>query len=107
AACPPSAVRPALCVPSCPFAFLVRVHSWLPFASPIRGPFLFRSPSHKKIEDVFKGNKMHFPVLRGVALLIFVFLATSFDSFSQHNSTTTDPQITQKIRALSRAFDDA
>ena len=50
---------------------------------------------------------MHFPVLRGVALLIFVLLATSFDSFSQHNSTTTDPQITQKIRALSRAFDDA
>jgi ketosteroid isomerase-like protein len=50
---------------------------------------------------------MHLPVLRGVALLIFVLLATSFDSFAQHNNTTTDPQITQKVRVLSRAFDDA
>jgi hypothetical protein len=44
--------------------------------------------------------------LRGCALLIFVVLATSFDCLAQHN-TTTDPQITQKIRALSRAYDDA
>ena len=54
-----------------------------------------------------KKKKMHLPVLHGVALLIFVLLATSFDSFAQHNNTTTDPQITQKVRVLSRAFDDA
>jgi ketosteroid isomerase-like protein len=54
-----------------------------------------------------KKKEMHLPVLRGVALLIFVLLATSFDSFAQHSNTTTDPQITQKVRVLSRAFDDA
>jgi ketosteroid isomerase-like protein len=84
---------------SCPFAVTIRVHS---------RSFLFRSPSDKKVEDVFKERKeMHLPVLRGVALVIFVLLATSFDSFAQHNNTTTDPQITQKIRVLSRTFDDA
>ena len=57
------------------------------------------SSKHKK--------EMHLRVLRGLALLIFVLLATSFDSFAQHNTTTTDPQITQKVRVLSRAFDDA
>ena len=51
---------------------------------------------------------MHLPVLRGLALLIFVLLASSFDGFAQHNNTTTtDPQITQQIRTLSRAYDDA
>jgi ketosteroid isomerase-like protein len=50
---------------------------------------------------------MHLPVLRSCALLIFVVLATSFDGFAQHNNTTTDSRITQGIRALSRAYDDA
>ncbi|MBV8212814.1 MAG: DUF4440 domain-containing protein [Verrucomicrobia bacterium] len=50
---------------------------------------------------------MHLPVLRGVALLILVLLATSFNSFAQRNNTATDPEITQKIRALSKAYDDA
>ena len=54
-----------------------------------------------------KKKKMHLPVLRGVALLIFVLLVTSLASFAQHNNTATDPQITQKVRVLSRAFDDA
>ena len=53
-------------------------------------------------------KEMHLPVLRGLALLIFVLLASSFDGFAQHNNTTTtDPQITQQIRTLSRAYDDA
>jgi ketosteroid isomerase-like protein len=50
---------------------------------------------------------MHLPVLRGFALLIFVVSATSFNGFAQQINPTTDPQITQKIRALSRAFDTA
>ena len=50
---------------------------------------------------------MHLPVLRGFALLIFVVLAISFDGFAQQNNPRTDPQITVKIRALSRAYDDA
>jgi hypothetical protein len=49
---------------------------------------------------------MHLRVLRACALLIFVVLATSFDCLAQHN-TTTDPQITQKIRALSWAYDQS
>jgi ketosteroid isomerase-like protein len=87
---------------SCPFVVPIRVDSRLPFVCDS-----VRSPSHKKLEDVFKQKKMHLPVPRGVALLIFVLLATSFDSFAQHNNTTTDPQVTQKVRVLSRAFDDA
>jgi ketosteroid isomerase-like protein len=54
-----------------------------------------------------RNKEMHLPVLRGFALLIFVLLATSFDGFAQHNNTTTDPQTTQQIRTLSRAYDDA
>jgi ketosteroid isomerase-like protein len=50
---------------------------------------------------------MHLPVLRGFALFLFVLLATSFYGFAQHNNITTDPQITQNVRALSRAYDDA
>ncbi|MBV8277906.1 MAG: DUF4440 domain-containing protein [Verrucomicrobia bacterium] len=50
---------------------------------------------------------MHLPVLRGLALLILVLLATSFKGFAQRNNTATDPEITQKIRALSKAYDDA
>ena len=50
---------------------------------------------------------MHLPVLRSCALLVFVVLATSLDGFAQHSNTTTDSQITQGIRALSRAYDDA
>jgi ketosteroid isomerase-like protein len=52
-------------------------------------------------------EEMHLPVLRGCALIIFVLLATSFDGFAQHSNTATDPQVTQKIRVLSRAYDDA
>ena len=50
---------------------------------------------------------MHSPVLRGFALLTFLLLATSLEGFAQQTNRATDPQITQKIRALSTAFDDA
>jgi ketosteroid isomerase-like protein len=70
--------------------------------------FLFRSRSDGGRRWAQRKTKeMHLPVLRGCALLIFVLLATSFDGFAQQSTTTTDPQITQKIRVLSRAYDDA
>jgi ketosteroid isomerase-like protein len=50
---------------------------------------------------------MHLPVLRGFALLLFAILTTSLDGFAQNNNPKTDPETTQKIRALSRAFDNA
>jgi uncharacterized protein (TIGR02246 family) len=41
------------------------------------------------------------------ALLTLIMLASNFDSFAQQKDTTTDPQTSQKIRAISGAYDEA
>jgi hypothetical protein len=40
------------------------------------------------------------------ALLVVIVLGSSLVSFAQQKDTTTDPQTTQKIRAISRAHDE-